>query len=225
MELVAPVAVVFFAWPRVNTMLVLFVLHYLNRAVVHPLRSPPRSPLHATVVLSAVCFNLMNGLLLGTWLRGDKMSSSKGPESWLCAGVGLVLFVCGFAGNVWHDNVLLQLRKAPRAGASVRTSAAQYRVPYGGLYRWISYPNYLCECRSATDPGIEWSGWALCCLSLVPHARAPLVSQPPALFVVLEIAVMLPRAIRGHRWYRAQFGVTPHGAYPAERRAVVPYIL
>lgn len=226
MELVAPLSAVWFAWPRLSWMLALFVLHYVNRAVVQPLCSPTRSPLHAVVVLSAVVFNLMNGYLLGTWLRGVGEAPMPGWYTSVGVALGILMYAGGLAGNVWHDQVLLALRRTPRDGASVRTASSDYRIPYGGLYRWISYPNYLCECRcAAAHAGIEWSGWALCCLCTLPHARAPLVSQAPVLFVLIEIAVMLPRAVRGHRWYHAQFGTTPRGAYPAERRAVVPFLV
>ena len=73
----------------------------------------------------------------------------------------------------------------------------------------------------ALTPGIEWSGYAIACVSSVPHTRAPWYDYPPVLFVVLEVAVMLPRAVRGHPWDHPQICA----AYPAERRAAVPYIV
>jgi len=69
-------------------------------------------------------------------------------------------------------------------------------------------------------PGIEWAGWAAACLDAVPHANRPLVSYPPVLFCLLEVAVMLPRAVRGHQWYHAHFP-----SYPRARRAAVPFLL
>lgn len=149
MELVAPLTAVWFAWPHTSWMLALFVLHYVNRAVVQPLCSPARSPLHAVVVLSAVVFNLMNGYLLGTWLRGAGEAPTPCIRTAAGTALGVLMYAGGLAGNVWHDQVLLELRKTPREGASVRTASSDYRIPYGGLYRWISYPNYLCECKCA----------------------------------------------------------------------------
>ncbi|WFD20366.1 hypothetical protein MCAP1_002610 [Malassezia caprae] len=217
MEAVAPCALVAnayargaLAWPT-HALVALFVLHYVNRAVYQPWRNPPRSPLHLSVVLSAMAFNLVNGTLLGTWLaRGG---TAHHASVWTLAGVAL--FALGLWGNMHHDARLRRLRtEAPARGEPVVQGHAAYRIPRGALFEWVSYPNYLCE-------WIEWTGYAIACVSSVPHAHAPWYDYPPVLFVVLELAVMLPRAVRGHRWYHAQFGA----AYPPQRRAVLPYIV
>lgn len=119
----------------------LFLLHYVHRALIQPLRNPPRSPLHASVVLSAIAFNCINGYLHGTWIARGVEAQSFGAVTLAAFVLGLSLFVIGAAGNIWHDEVLRRLR----LDAPPRT----YGIPHGGLYRWISYPNYLCECASA----------------------------------------------------------------------------
>lgn len=43
----------------------------------------------------------------------------------------------------------------------------------------------------------------------------------PWAFVLAEVTSMLPRALRGHRWYHDKFG----SDYPSERKAVIPWIL
>lgn len=48
-----------------------------------------------------------------------------------------------------------------------------------------------------------------------------MVCCPPLLFPLVEVAVMLPRAIRGHQWYVQTFG----SLYPTTRNAVVPGVL
>ncbi|WFD31298.1 hypothetical protein MSPP1_002332 [Malassezia sp. CBS 17886] len=267
MEAVAPASALFFAprGPSVSelpaaraAMLALFLVHYSIRAVWQPLTNAPRSPLHASVVASGMLFNLVNGLLVGLWLRGDGRDRSAtcqrdAARSWLIL-LGLVLFAGGLAGNVAHDHILRGLRKqgahdqrAARGGA-VHTLHAAYAIPHGGLFRWVSYPNYLCE-------WVEWSGFALCCHECVTRAgssgglwsgalgsvriphRWDASSQtsyltvpgafplphlsPPTLFVLVEIAVMLPRAVRGHRWYHDRFGAS----YPRARRAVIPWLV
>jgi 3-oxo-5-alpha-steroid 4-dehydrogenase 1 len=55
-------------------------------------------------------------------------------------------------------------------------------------------------------------------LSLGQHLG--LFVTPPILFTVVEVAVMLPRAIRGHEWYHRKFE-----DYPKDRKAVVPFLL
>lgn len=77
-----------------------------------------------------------------------------------------------------------------------------YKVPKGGFYRWVSCPNYLGEI-------IEWLGWAVATWSLAGLA-----------FAVYTAANLAPRAFTHHRWYRETFE-----DYPAERRALIPYVV
>lgn len=77
----------------------------------------------------------------------------------------------------------------------------RYHIPRGGGFDLVSSPNYLGEI-------IEWGGWAL--LTWTP---AGLV------FFVWTIANLAPRAWSHHRWYRQEFP-----DYPAERRALVPWV-
>lgn len=127
--------------PRASKLILgLFLLHYVHRALIQPLRNPPRSPLHASVVLSAIAFNSINGYLHGTWIARGVEAQRYGAVTLAAFVLGLSLFVIGATGNIWHDEVLRRLR----LGAPPRT----YAIPHGGLYRWISYPNYLCECAS-----------------------------------------------------------------------------
>jgi len=76
-----------------------------------------------------------------------------------------------------------------------------YKIPHGGLYRFVSAPNYFGEL-------VEWSGFALAAWS------------PAALvFVVWTAANLAPRAWANHRWYRRTFA-----DYPTGRRALVPFL-
>ncbi len=77
-----------------------------------------------------------------------------------------------------------------------------YSIPTGGLYQRVSCPNYFGEI-------VEWTGFALATWS-----------APAAAFALWTAANLVPRALAHHRWYRATF---PN--YPANRRALVPYLL
>ena len=77
-----------------------------------------------------------------------------------------------------------------------------YKIPHGGLYHYISCPNYFGEL-------VEWAGWALLTFSL-----------PGLAFFVWTAANLVPRALAHHRDYRARF---TH--YPAQRRALIPFLL
>ena len=56
---------------------------------------------------------------------------------------------------------------------------------------------------------IEWIGWAILTWSLAGAA-----------FAIYTIANLLPRALQHHRWYKSQFA-----DYPADRKAIIPYLL
>lgn len=117
------------------------------------------------------------------------------PPAWLIDVrflAGLALFVTGFVINRWADRSLHNLRQPGEEG---------YRIPQGGLYRWISCPNYFGEV-------VEWSGWALATWSL-----------PGLAFALWTAANLLPRAWAHHRWYRRNFP-----DYPRERKAVIPWV-
>ena len=208
---------------------VFFIIHYLNRAIISPLRTPSRSKSHIIVPLSGLSFNVVNGWLMGTYLTSPQAEGFlKGafgrPMFWF--GVGLWAF--GLAGNILHDEILLNIRRNAKAKGKAKAiddddesngkkknKQEHYAIPHGYLYRFISYPNYFCE-------WLEWLGFALAA-SPVPSftsidAFLSTVS-PPFLFFLSEILLMIPRAYRGHRWYLTKFL-----DYPKERKAVVPFL-
>lgn len=170
----------------------LFLAHYLYRAFLFPLRLPrdsKRMPL--SIVLSAVLFNLVNGSIQGLWLGA--LAPQPFPVAFDSPRTlfGLALFAAGALTHLWADGVLFRLRRRGEG----------YRIPHGGLYRFVSCPNYLGEI-------VEWAGFALIMAAL-----------PGLAFLVWTIANLAPRALRHHRWYRERFP-----DYPANRRALVPFL-
>ncbi|EPQ55109.1 hypothetical protein GLOTRDRAFT_76409 [Gloeophyllum trabeum ATCC 11539] len=201
----------------------LFLTHYLNRAVLSPLRTPTRSKSHIMVPLAAVAFNTINGSLLGTYLSSPAATaflvSSQVPWKFYA---GLALWLAGFAGNILHDEILLNIRRksirdAKKAEAQGKEKPKNhYAIPHGYLYSLISYPNYFCE-------WVEWFGFALACApmpSFASGAEFLRTVSPPWLFFMAEVCTMLPRAYKGHQWYHEKFP-----DYPKDRKAVVPFIL
>jgi 3-oxo-5-alpha-steroid 4-dehydrogenase 1 len=90
--------------------------------------------------------------------------------------------------------------------------------------------------------GLEWFFFALAALSqttLSPLSSSSLplttlgrwsllLTAPPLLFPIMEVCVMLPRAVNGHQWYKTKFGVEGDGKggrYPKSRKAIIPYLL
>jgi 3-oxo-5-alpha-steroid 4-dehydrogenase 1 len=180
-----------------NLMLFIFLAmweaHYIHRAFIYPFSlTDGRKKMPLLVTFMAIFFNIAN-----TYINGRYLFSLSGGYSlsWLLNPrfiVGFAIFVSGFVINRWADRTLQSLRKPGETG---------YKIPYGGLYRWISCPNYFGE-------SIEWLGWAVATWSL-----------PGLAFATWTIANLVPRARSHHLWYRKQFP-----DYPASRKALIPYI-
>lgn len=203
----------------------LFLLHYVNRAIVSPLRTPSRSKSHLGVPLSAVSFNVTNGALMGAYLSSPSAAKFlAGAFSRPLFLVGVGLWALGLAGNILHDEILLNIRRNAKSKGKARAQEddnngknkrEHYAIPYGYLYSYISYPNYFCE-------WMEWLGFALAAsplplLSSVPAFLSTIT--PPFLFFYAEVLLMIPRAYKGHRWYHNKFP-----DYPKERKAAIPFL-
>lgn len=190
----APSPLVMLAWFAVGDRqawgwLMLWWLHYGYRAFVYPfLRRGGQRPMPLSVVAMGATFNVVNATLQGRWLFTLGPEVAPGWHTLLGGG----LFLAGWMTHVNADAVLRALRKP---------GDTSYRVPQGGLYRWVSCPNYLGEL-------VQWSGWALATWSL-----------PGLVFALWTAANLAPRALSNHRWYLATFP-----DYPRERRALIPGI-
>ncbi|HUT78896.1 MAG TPA: DUF1295 domain-containing protein [Polyangia bacterium] len=174
--------------------LALWQLHYLNRTLIFPLRMRAEGKrMPVAVALLAVVFNVWNGYLNGRWFftLGPQRDASWIHDPRFVAGAAL--FLAGMAINHHSDGILRRLRGSGESG---------YRIPRGGLFRFVSMPNYLGEL-------LEWSGWAIATWSLGGLS-----------FAVFTAANLVPRALTNHRWYKAEFP-----DYPSERKAIIPFVL
>lgn len=176
--------------PRV-IFLLLWEAHYLHRAFIYPFRiADGRKEMPTAIMLMALVFNSGNAYLNGRYLFTH---SNVYSDLWLSDPrfiAGLILFASGYTLNRWSDRILRGLRAPGELG---------YKIPHGGLYKWVSCPNYLGEI-------IEWAGWALATWSL-----------PGLSFALWTIANLAPRARSHHLWYRAEFP-----DYPPIRKALLP---
>ena len=154
----------------------IWVIHYINRSIVFPLRINKSSKIPISVILSAIFFNIINGFTNGFYL-GNLATFTSNYIYNLNFIFGLTLFVLGVIINVTADNILINTRNENKG----------YQIPKGKLYNLISCPNYLGEM-------IEWIGFAIMCWSL-----------PSLLFAVWTIANLFPRAISQHQWYKNKF--------------------
>jgi len=196
-------SVIFFLWlfltgsaPKTLTSYIFLAMwgaHYINRTFIYPLRIPDgRKTMPLTIPLMAIVFNFGNAYINGAYL----FSFSGGyPLSWLShprTVIGILIFLAGFGINLWSDRLLRSLRRHP---------GDDYQVPRGGLFRWVSCPNYFGEI-------IEWTGWAIATWSL-----------PGLSFALWSFANLVPRARAHHKWYHQRFP-----AYPSQRKALIPGI-
>jgi 3-oxo-5-alpha-steroid 4-dehydrogenase 1 len=147
-------AVLVFAWaffagerwshPAPLALFALWQMHYLYRTFVFPFRMHGGKPM--TLLVAAFVALLVTAPY--GYLNGRQLSHfGEYPTSWLADPrflVGCVLFIVGFAINFQSDNILMKLRKLGESG---------HKIPKGGLFRWVSCPNYFGEL-------VEWSGWA-----------------------------------------------------------------
>jgi len=176
-------------------LLALWMLHYLDRTFLFPLRmrvDPARTTPWSILALG-VGHNALCSTLNAAWLTGVGPGY---PPGWLASPAflgGAALFLAGFALNRWSDAILRGLRRPGEGG---------YGLPRGGPFRWISCPNYLGEI-------LTWCGWALAAWS--PAGAA---------FALYTAANLVPRAIDHHLWYLRRFP-----GYPPERRAILPFVL
>lgn len=134
MEIVGPINLAYLLWPHVGNLspwnLVaasLYMIHYINRAVVNPLFvAPSIAPTGIMIVASAAAFNWLNSTCLAGWIlgvdyyyRGDDFFSSSytgsGEEGkglgWILPYIGLPLFAIGMMGNIRGERTLWRLRR------------------------------------------------------------------------------------------------------------------
>lgn len=190
-------AVVFFLGehrfePAPLALLALWQLHYVNRAFVYPLRMRGSGkPMPLAIAMMGLTFNLANTYVNARWITHFGTYSTgwlADPRLW----IGSLVFVAGLWINLQSDNILRSLRTGTDEG---------YKIPDGGMYRFVSSPNYMGEL-------LEWFGWAIACWSL-----------PGLMFALYTAANLVPRAVSHHAWYRKTFD-----NYPAQRRAIVPFL-
>ena len=167
-------------------------LHYVYRSLIYPFRLKNAKQVPIFITISATFFTTVNGFVNAYWLTHfqEITFSTLQTQHFI---VGLILFVSGFVINVNSDNILFAINKNKKPGV--------YKIPYGGMFRFLSSPNYFVEI-------LEWIGWGVATWSIAGFS-----------FTLWTIANLAPRALAHHRWYRAQFS-----NYPKERKALIPFL-
>ena len=176
----------------INTIFIsLWILHYFNRTIIYPLRiktKGKRMPL--IIAVSALIFNIINGLINGYYLSNTNYLEIN----YYILLLGLIIFFSGLIININSDNKLIGLR--------LKNEENKYVIPNGGLFNYISCPNFFGEL-------IEWLGFAIITLNLGSLS-----------FFIWTFINLVPRAISHHKWYKDNFN-----DYPQNRKAIIPKLL
>ncbi|OAQ69794.1 steroid 5 alpha-reductase [Pochonia chlamydosporia 170] len=180
----------------------LFVIHYIYRAILFPFIQPSMSPIHILVALMATGFQVLNGICIGGWLAAyGPVTEAEwtAQSSTLQFCIGISIFYVGLAANFFHDEELREIRRTEQRrqqrvqgnGNAKQVSVEKhYQIPQAGLFRYVLYAHYLCE-------WVEWFGFLV---------AAGWGCVPAWTFLVNEVFAMLPRAVKGKKWYIEKFG-------------------
>lgn len=207
MELPASVAFLwtFFSGPNRFAPFPLFVLfvwvcHYANRGFLMPLfmRVPRghKSGFGLMVVMIGWGVTSLHGYLNAAWVT----TYAEPSAAWMTDPrfvIGIALYYVGLGFNLHADHVLRTLR----THEEVQRGERVYRIPMGGLFRYVTNASYFAEL-------VLWVGFAIFTWS------------PGGLFILgISLANLVPRAVSTHRWYRERFP-----DYPKERRILIPFV-
>jgi len=162
--------------------LFMWTVHYFQRTFIFPfLMKGGDKKFPVMLIVFGLGFNTINGYVNGKYLFS---LSPIYPISWFYDPrfiIGAVLFISGIVINLYSDHILRGLR--------------------GGLFKYISCPNYFGEI-------LEWIGWAIATWSV-----------PGLAFAVFTFTNLAPRAFANHKWYMDNFP-----DYPKKRKALIPFI-
>ena len=173
--------------------LFIWMLHYCQRTFIFPLLIRGKRPMPLTIIMLGITFNGTNTYLQARWLY--HFSPGYAPE-WVFNPlfiIGILIFFIGFVINLHSDYIVRNLRKP---------GETDYKIPYGGMFKYVSSPSYFGEIT-------EWVGWAIMTWSV-----------PGLIFAVWTFANLAPRARSNHLWYIKTFP-----DYPRKRKALIPFIL
>jgi 3-oxo-5-alpha-steroid 4-dehydrogenase 1 len=110
----------------------------------------------------------------------------------------MAIYAFGYLMNLHSDHIIRTLRTK----AEVESGEKIYRIPQGGLFKYVTCPSYFTEL-------ISFLGFAIATWSL------------GALFVLgISAANLIPRAFQTHQWYKEKFP-----EYPKDRKVLIPGII
>lgn len=180
----------------------IWALHYGNRGWFFPLSirvaKNRRSTFSVIVMALGMFVTGIHGYLNAQWFTefGTHLRLA-----WLTDPrfiIGVIIYACGL-GLIVHSEAVVRNLRAPGGKSS---GQSDYKIPYGGGYRFVSSPQYLGEL-------VAWAGFSIFTWGL-----------PGVMIFLISAGNLVPRAFTTHRWYKEKFS-----DYPANRKALIPYVL
>ena len=180
----------------------IWLVHYGNRGFIFPLLM--RVPKGASNTFSLMVVSMgwlvttLHGYLNAVFI--SHLSTHLTPD-WLTDPrfiIGVSIYIFGFVMNIHTDAIIRNLRSREE----VERGEKVYRIPEGGLFRYVTNPSYFTELLS-------FAGFAIATWSL------------GAVFVLLVSAAnLVPRAFQVHKWYQEKFD-----DYPSQRKVLIPFLV
>ena len=170
---------------------IIWMFHYGQRTFIFPFLIRAKEPMPVTIITFGFIFNGLNTYLQARWIY---TLSAPYQDEWIFSPffiIGVIIFLIGITVNLYSDHIIRNLRKP---------GEAEYKIPYGGMFKWVSNPSYFGEIT-------EWAGWAILTWSF-----------PGLVFVAWTFANLSPRALSIHKWYLETFP-----DYPKNRKALIPH--
>lgn len=176
--------------PKVNSKMSkflasLFVVHYAYRGWYFPLNirvaKGSKSSFNIVVSLTGAFFTALHGHLHARLYRsvGTHLTDAWAKDPRFLVGFGI--YELAFWTMVHSDSVMRNLR-------SVDGSGPRYKIPRGGMFEYVTSPQYFGEITAFG--GLAIMNWSL-----------------PGLAVFLITAFnLIPRSFQNHRWYLEKFG-------------------
>jgi len=183
--------------------LAIHLIHYFNRTIIYPSKiSPNATPQTLWFFLLMVPTTTLHGLI-----QSHHLLNVHSVDISYLTYFGISTWLVGATINIYHDNLLLHLRKESSSLENVtkdvtKNDTSNYRIPKGGLFEYISCANYFGEL-------MEWWSYFMVTRGL-----------PQMLFALFATTFLGFRARFAHKFYKDKFG----SEYPAKRKAIIPFI-